>query len=163
MKKIFKLLVFLTFLCFSILGCRGTTDVSSEEINQAEVYIRINAALNGVELTTLSDVTRESSYIGLQLFNDTDHSIVFAQEFVIDYYNNGVWTVVAHDDIAFTDEGYFLEPGQVERFERYLSIYFNETQIPAGKYRLRMPIFNEADIPITDSDFHDAFVIFTVE
>jgi hypothetical protein len=152
MKKIIVLIVI-------VLGLSGC---GSSETLDASQNLRVNESLVDVRLTVMNEVQRDSEQINLELWNDTSFTLTYGEAFAIEFYDEGVWRsfpIFAE----FPSIGYGLEPGSTSALTRHLNWFFPEGLPYAGRYRIRMDIFNDADIPITEDDIHDVVAEFYVE
>ena len=127
--------------------------------------LRVNVALNGVELTVVEQVHSDSNVIALRLFNGTEHTITYGASFLIEFLGDEGWQSVQAptEYIAFIDIGYQLPPGEVAYFERELALFFPNGFPHSGRYRVRIDLFNDADIPIREDHLHDVVAEFDVE
>jgi len=156
MKKIL-LVVGLLILSVGFVACD-----ESENLNESPV-LRVNDDLFGVNLTVVGEINRDSVVINLQLTNETAHSLTYGEPFSIEFYDEGVWRVFPiFEEAEFVSIGYSLAPNETSNFTRNLEWWFPDGLPYAGRYRLRMDIFNDADIPIREHHLHDLVAEFDV-
>ena len=155
------LLVCILTLIFFIAGC------SNDDFNATLIQsspLRINEALEEIELTVINDVQTDSGIIELRLVNKTEHMITYGESFSIEFFDGGSWQMVPFpDEVGFEEEGYGVRPGETSYFNRHLEFLFPNGFVQTGQYRLRMHIYNNADIPISDHHLHDLVAEFYVE
>lgn len=161
------LLVYILTLIF-MAGC--SNDDRTALINDFNATLiqssplRINEGLEEIELTVINDVQWDSGIIELRLVNHTEHMISYGESFSIEFFDGESWQRVQFpDDVAFVSIGYGLGPGEASYFTRHLNFLLPNGLIQTGQYRLRMHIFNDADIPIRENDLHDLVAEFYVE
>jgi len=154
MKKIIVLIVI-------ILGLSGCGSIETLEVSQ---NLRVNESLANVEMTVMNEVQSDSEQITLELWNNTSFTLTYGESFSIEFYDEGQWHVFpAFEEAVFILIGYGLGPNGTSTFTRNLSWFFPEGLPYSGRYRFRMDIFNDADIPITEGDIHDVVAEFHIE
>ncbi|MCL2560380.1 MAG: hypothetical protein FWE07_07805 [Turicibacter sp.] len=160
--------MFKKFLCLSsllmvLLVTACSNDVTGSEDNVQSPALRVDEDLINVEFTALNDLEMDASVIALRLFNGTDETIIYGEPFTLERFDEGAWQVVpAQDEIFFVDVGYSLPPNESAYFDRHVAIILPNGFTQPGRYRLRMHVFNDANVPIRDEHLHDVVAEFYV-
>ena len=155
-----KLLLVCILTLIFIAGCSNDDHVALVQSSP----LRINEALEEIELTVVNDVQWDSRIIDLRLVNKTEHMIIYGESFSIEFFDGGSWQMIPFpDNMGFNDIGYGVPPGETSYFTRHLDFLFPNGLIQTGQYRLRTHVFNDADIPIREHHLHDLVAEFYVE
>lgn len=155
-----------SFILLGVAACSENSNEGQPLTLSTSQPLMINDDLLAVSLEVLGDVSRETNVIDLRLFNGSDHTIIYGEAFSIEFFDGEAWNHIAVDTkeyIFFNDIGYWVEPETSSYFERRLDIFVPNGLFQSSRYRLRMQVFSEADIPIREHHLHDVVAEFYVE
>jgi len=115
----------------------GTFDVGSQAVKRHE-----NMGLDGISLVTEHETYPEDTLaIKCRWINELNDEFTYGQMFALEKYTGGEWVNVDFGDIAFTSEGYMLEPNSEVWFTYDMTWILKSLE--KGKYRIKTDIIRD--------------------
>ena len=129
MKKCL-LIVLVVLLLLSLAACKQEKELTF-------TFDQAVTDCQGLQVSAASTWEEEQLKLMLRMHNDTEQFVFFGSRFVVEREENGQWVQCQmREGVAWSDIGYFLEPGKSREDVYYVAFCYAIDE--PGQYRFQM-------------------------